>query len=705
MGWLARIVRSVVAAALAVPATATAATVEVPSPDGRLVVVVDDAGGNPGLAATLDGAALLDRSPLGLVTSAGALDAGLAVAGTERATVDEPVRTTTGPRRARRVQATEAAVTFAGGARRLVVRVRVTDTAIAYRYELPGPATDVLGERGGFAPAAVTRSWTAPHSPNGEALWGGPSERTAFGRPGELATNALLRAGDGDRFVLLTEAGVDGRNAAARLVQDGSLYRYGLPRRGTTTAQGPMESGDPVPTAGRDDWTGPWRVAIAGRLAEVATSTAVADLAAPPRGDFSWVRPGIAAWSWWSDNASPSSLTRQRAYVDFAAAQGWSYVTVDEGWPRLGPGELEQLAAYAEDRGVRLLLWFNQRSLADAAARASALDRLAALGIAGVKVDFFDDETQPTMQLVDALLRDAAARRLLVDLHGFTPPRGLERTWPNLVSYEGIRGAEYYKLAPQFAGLVPAPTPAHNTILAFTRAVAGPADYTPLTFTAPDRRTSPGHELALAVVLQTGLLHPADSIEAYAARPGVLAALRGLPVTWDDSRLVEGFPGRGATIARRAGRDWWVGSITAGAAREVPVDLGFLGPGPWTATTYGDAAGDDVTARTEEVTAATRLRVPVAQDGGFLLHLRPLLPACGPRRTTVRLPRTVTRRGIRSVRVRATGRRVRTVRVRGRRILVDLGPAPRGRRIVTVEVRGRDGRVRRVRRTFAACTG
>ncbi|MCW2995013.1 MAG: hypothetical protein JWQ18_2508 [Conexibacter sp.] len=613
----ARRVLVVLACSLVLPAAASAKDVRVASPDGHLVAIVATDGGGPVLSAQLDGKPLLAPERLGVRLQGADLRSGLRLTSVKRTRMDEPVHTLTGPRQTRTLRGGEAVLTFAG-ARTLRLRVRVAPDGIAYRYELPGAATKLLGEAGGFAPIGIERQWTAAHTPNGEAQW------TSHPAGAEQLPTALMRLGTHDRYILVTEAGVDGRNAAARLVRDGALIRFGLARQGGSSVMGPVESGAPLPVDTGRDWHSPWRLAIAGRLSQVAVSTLVADLAAPPTGDFSWVRPGTAAWSWWSEHDSPSSLARQLQYVDFAAQHGWRYVTVDSGWEDLGDAGLQELAAHAKARGVGLIFWFIRFALADPAQRAAALDRLAALGAAGIKVDFFDSETQPTMQLVDDILRDAAKRHLVVDLHGFTVPRGLERTWPNLLSYEGVRGAEYYPLAVQYPGVaaMAAPTPQDEAILPFTRAVAGPEDFTPATFTAPGRLTSDAHELALTLVLPTGLLHPADSIEAYTMRPAATAVLDALPVTWDASRLLAGDPGRTAVIARRHGAQWWVGGVFAGPRRTIAVKLGFLAASRWRAEVTQDAPGPDVATRTQAVTRASILRLPVESNGGFVIRLR-----------------------------------------------------------------------------------
>ena len=264
----------------------------------------------------------------------------------------------------------------------------------------------------------------------------------------------------------------------------------------------------------------PWRVAVVGSPATIAGSDLVDDLAAPAAGvDWSWVRPGRVAWSWWADSGSPASLAAQEAHVDFAARQGWEYVLADEGWD---PAWMPALVEYARARGVGVLLWSRWDALRTPAQRDALLSQWADWGVAGVKLDFMESDSPARMAWYRGVARAAAERRMVVDFHGATAPRGLERTWPNVLTSEAVRGAEGYK------GATP-PTPAQNTVLPFTRNAIGAMDYTPVTFSAPGRTTSAGHELALSVVFASGLQHFADSPAAYAARPLAAALARRRP--------------------------------------------------------------------------------------------------------------------------------------------------------------------------------
>ena len=229
-----------------------------------------------------------------------------------------------------------------------------------------------------------------------------------------------------------------------------------------------------------------------------------------------------------------------------------------------------------------------------------------------------ESDSAARMAWYRGVARAAAERRLVVDFHGATAPRGLSRTWPNVLTQEGVLGAESYKAA----GARRRPP---TTRRSRSRAAAiGPMDYTPVTFSAARRRTSAAHELALSVVYASGLQHFADAPESYAAQPVAEGWLRDVPVAWDDTRLLAGRPGRSATIARRSGERWYVGAIRAGAGGALELPLGFLAPGrAYTAEVIEDAPGGGLAARTMRVTAGDRLRLSAAANGGYVARFTP----------------------------------------------------------------------------------
>ena len=378
-----------------------------------------------------------------------------------------------------------------------------------------------------------------------------------------------------------------------------------------------------------------WRVAIVGSLADVVASDLMDDFAAPSKiTDTSWIRPGRVAWSWWSDSWSPHVYATQKDYVDFAHEAGFEYVLVDAGWDAAW---VPDLVEYAEARDVRILLWVDWHALETPSQREDVLDRFEHWGVAGVKADFLQSDSGARMAVQEDIAADAAARHLLVSFHGATVPRGLQRTWPNVMTVEGVRGAEHVKG-------IGADDPALGVTLAFTRNVIGSMDFTPVTFSAAGRLTSAAAQLAQAVVYESGLQHFADAPASYRSRPAALQLLRSLPAAWDGVQLVSGAPGRTVTLARRAGDRWFVGSLSALSAHRERVALRFLDPGrTYTAKIYADVGRDGIAVTERQVTRATTLTVPVARDGGFTIALALAPFSASPSRCARRRPRGATR--------------------------------------------------------------
>ena len=268
-------------------------------------------------------------------------------------------------------------------------------------------------------------------------------------------------------------------------------------------------------------WTSPWRVLIIGStLATIVESTMVTDLAPPQAfSDVSWVKPGRVSWSWWSDMTSPRDYQKVFPFVDLASRLHWEYSLLDAGWQQMANGgDAAELAEYAKARNVGLIAWYNSGGahnkaedgprdlMVDPETRRAEMKRIAALGFRGIKVDFMLSDKQYVIGLYHDILRDAYANRLFVDFHGSTIPRGWQRTYPNLLSMEAVRGSEQYG-----DSVFQRNAATYNTIYPFTRNVIGSMDYTPMIFgDAPDRLphlTTNPHELALSVVFESGLQH------------------------------------------------------------------------------------------------------------------------------------------------------------------------------------------------------
>ena len=372
------------------------------------------------------------------------------------------------------------------------ITVLVTRDGVAFRG---APSATFVTPRG-------TRSWLQRYTGAYEDPY-----RSAIAGQDRYGVPALLRS-DG-RYTLLTESGVARGHV-------GSLERRGRSLR--------VRSGSRL-----------WQVAVTGSLADVVRSDLPLALGRPSRiADTSWIEPGRAAWSWLADHASSTSAAAQRAAVDAAIAHGWEYVTIDAGWDAAWvPGVI----AYAREQGIKTILWYDQADVDEA-----VLDQAARWGAAGVKVDYFYSDRPERIAKMDDIARWAARRRLVVAFHGCTVPRGLQRTWPNVLTLEGVRGAEH------------APTnPRDDVNLAFTRNVVGSMDYTPIA------------DPAKAIVYESGLQH-------YTAAGPLLDEI---PAAWDDTRLLAGRPDRYAVVARRSGERWFVGGLFAAPERvTVPLPAG-----------------------------------------------------------------------------------------------------------------------------------
>jgi alpha-glucosidase len=609
------------------------------SPGGSTAVTLAcDHQGRLSYEAICEGVTVIAASRLGITTATGDLTTGLRpVAATPPTLVADGFTLPHGKRRSSRVAMAERAVRFAAPDGMVVeIVLRAADDGVAFRYRSPHAAAPVVvtHEATEFRFPAGGRSWLQQLQPPGHAE---PAYEEVFtnGTPLEAPGPhtgwffpALFEIAG--RWALLTEAGADPGYTLSQLAGPvDRAYRIAFPNPGEALGVG---SSQPT-VAGA--WQTPWRVVVLGSMpGTVLESDLVRHLGAPSRiEDTSWIRPGRVAWSWWSDHESPRSIAAQHAYVDFAAEMGWEHVLVDANWNLLPESEIVDLIAHAEARGVGVFLWYNSGGPHNAVSeqprdrmyevqvRRSELAKLAAWGVAGIKVDFFHSDKQAAVRLFHDILEDAATHRVMVNFHGCTIPRGWDRTWPHLMTMEGVRGAEQYSFRDTF----PAEAPTLNTILPFTRNVPGSMDYTPVTFS--DARfphlTTNAHELALSVVFESALQHLADSAASYRAQPdAVIDYLRRVPAAWDETRWIEGEPGSHVVVARRHEATWFIAGINAaGEARRVTVNLAGLA-GRWDLVLIADGGGPrtfEISQRA--VTAPVRFAVTMAPHGGFAARL------------------------------------------------------------------------------------
>ena len=357
-------------------------------------------------------------------------------------------------------------------------------------------------------------------------------------------------------FGLITESGVGHGNTCSYLTCNAEDY--------TVTYTDSIDSN-----------THPWRIIILGELSDIVESTLVTDVADDCKiEDTSWIKPGLSAWVYWAYNHGSKDYRKVREYISMAHSMGWPYTLIDWEWDEMANGgTMEDALAYARRHGVKVNLWYNsgtswvgngapgpQDRLRTKEAREREMSWLEQLGVTGIKVDFFLPDNREMVDYYLDILEDAARHHLLVDFHGCTIPRGWSRTWPNLMSMEAVYGAEWYNNNRRMTNAAAA----HNATLPFTRNVIGPMDYTPCTFTDSQNPhiTTDCHELALPILFESGLQHMADRPSSFLSLPSEIKSLLStLPSAWDDTRLLAGYPGESAVIARRSGDKWYVAGI------------------------------------------------------------------------------------------------------------------------------------------------
>jgi alpha-glucosidase len=364
----------------------------------------------------------------------------------------------------------------------------------------------------------------------------------------------------------------------------------------------------------------PWRVTVvAADLTALINTTLVPNLC-PPRdpslGSADWIKPGRSTWQWMAIGAP--QFADQQQWVDWTQQLGFEYYLVDDGWKSWTDAwnSLKSVVTYANGKGVKVWLWVHSNEVTDAAARQSYFKKTADLGVVGVKIDFPPACSRTVAKWYWDTARDAASAKLMLDFHGAAKPSGMERTWPNVLTREGIRGHEYHMT--RYSRVL---EPAHDTILPYTRLIAGAADYTPTVYAVKELQGNTwAHELAQAISFLSPFLcfsgHPKD----YLANTSV-DVLKAIPAVYDESISLPGSePGKVAAVARRAGKSWFVGILNGANATTLDLSLSFLGSGTWQSIRLGDVTGKaDAWDRQEgAVSASDTVKVTLASRGGFV---------------------------------------------------------------------------------------
>lgn len=634
--------KKVLAAMVALCGTATAGSAfaspqVIASPHGEAAIRVEDDASR--FSVTWRGETVVAASPLGLELEGAPAFGALALERREDAEVDREIPLVATKASAARDRYRGATLTFretGAAARRLIIDVRAYDDGVAFRYRIEDKApVRLTGERTAFALPGDPQCLATKYEPAHE----NPFERLGFSQLSEgvrYDVPLVCTSRSGRASLAITQAYLEGYTGAS-LQREGDVVRVKLSPVPGRAGPAYVSSGG-LRTA--------WRVVMLGdRPGDMIGSQLIGNLNPAPDGDFGWVVPGKAAWDWWSgplEGVKPDVAT-YRHFIDFAAESGFPYYLIDAGWS-WGSGpccearpntditraaddiDMPALARYAAGKGVGLLLWVHWEHLAPR--MDEVLDTYQHWGIKGIKVDFMNRDDQEMVAFYQRLAAATAKRHLLLDLHGAYVPAGLQRTYPNYITQEGVLGAEWNKMDRRV-------TPQHNLMLPYTRMLAGPMDYTPGGFrnvvpkdfevraSLPLTQTTRGQALAMYVVYDSPLQMVSDSPETYRGAEG-FEFVRRVPTAWDETRFLSGEPGRDIVLARRSGTTWYVGAMTADEARTARVPLQFLPAGKYRATVWEDGAAPDQVRRSERiVTARDALALRLSAAGGAAVVLEP----------------------------------------------------------------------------------
>jgi hypothetical protein len=550
--------------------------------------------------------------------------------------INEDYTALTGKRSHRTNSANEVILYFENPDKsKLNLILRAYNDGVAFRYEFPEKSGSyiVKDEYTSYGIPSDAKRWLEKWNPANEGLY---SEMNDDNTQQSWCYPALFKTRDNSCWYLIHESDVNRNYCGSKLsnLESKSGYKITFPDKKDGNGLGESTPTITLP------WQSPWRVIIMGGLADIVESTLVEDVSpASIVKNTGWIKPGLVSWNYWSSNHGTKDYKIVCSFADLAASMGWPYTLLDWEWDSMSNGgNLEDALKYIHSIGVTPLMWYNSGGPHTGVAstprdrmlthenRVEEFTKLKKLGVAGVKIDFFESEKQDMIKYYLDILDDAAQFEMMVYFHGCLVPRGWTRTYPNLMTLEGVRGAEWYNNGPDFTTTAPE----HNNILPFTRNVVGSMDYTPVTFTNSQfpHITSYGHEMALSVIFESGLQHLADRPSAYYDLPDAARSfLKDVPTAWDDIKFIEGTPGRNITLARRKGEEWYIGGIcNERFERNKTFALSFLPAGArYRLTLISDGIHDkELLTNYMVVDNSSSLNVKLLRRGGFVAKLSPV---------------------------------------------------------------------------------
>jgi hypothetical protein len=639
-----RYLMMIVASCVAMSVLATEKTIL--SPQEKIKVTLSDAGGRPTYTVAYEGKTLLLSSPLGVVTPERDFSTSLTLVGIELKDVRDHYRLRNIKQSEVDYQATEAVCRFRiSQGDSMDVVFRLTDRDVAYCYRLY-PAKDRLreviqSESSGFRFPQGTTTFLCPQvKPMGGFASTYPSYETNYTCDDTLGKNGwgegytfpcLFKVGT-DGWALVSETGVGGNYCGSRLIgHRGGLYTIGFPQPGEGNGLGSVEPGMALP--GQT----PWRTITVGRdLANIVETTVPFDLVEqlyPASREYVY---GKGSWSWIIGMDASCNFDEQKRYIDFSAAMGYNSVLVDALWDtRIGREGIRRLADYGRTKGVSLYLWYNSNGywndapqgprgiMSDPIKRKAEMKWMQQTGIRGIKVDFFGGDKQDMLQRYEQILSDANDYGLLCIFHGCTLPRGWERMYPNFAASEAVLASENLHFSQEMCD-----AEARNACIhPFVRNTVGSMDfggsalnkfYNANNRTGSQRRTSDVFALATAVLFQSPVQHFALAPNNLTDAPAwAIEFMKQVPTTWDETKYIDGYPGKYVIMARRHAGQWYIVGINAEKEPlKRSLTLPMLASGSQL-TVYSDSPA--LQGNVKSMTYKRKVNVTIPQNGGVVI--------------------------------------------------------------------------------------
>lgn len=621
-----------------------AQSVSANGPDGKLQLTVScpSANGEVSYAVTYNGKQMLESSPLGMETNVGDFYRGLQLKEHKVTALDTVYEQSRIKASHIHYRANELLCSFVNGeGKNVQITFRVSNNDVAFRYTLPreqgkGSVT-VNSERTGFRFPSQTTTFLCPQSdamigwkrtkPSYEEEYKADTpmnERSGYGHG--YTFPCLFKVGD-DGWVLLSETGVDSRYCGSRLSDwDNGVYRIAFPMPEENNGNGTVAPAFSLPGST------PWRTVTVGEtLKPIVETTVPWDVVEPRYTTTHDYKPGRGTWSWilWQDGSI--NYDDQVRYVDLAAAMGYEYVLIDNWWDNnIGRDRMEQFIKYARSKGVEVFLWYSSSGywndieqspvnrMDNSIARKQEMRWLQSQGVKGIKVDFFGGDKQETLRLYEEILSDADDHGLMVIFHGCTLPRGWERMYPNYVGSEAVLASENLVFSQHFCD-----NEAFNaTLHPFIRNAVGCMEFGGVFLNkrlnrsndgGTIRRTTDIFQLATAVLFQNPIQNFALAPNNLTDAPQIcLDFMKQVPTTWDETRFIDGYPGRYIVLARRHGNTWYIAAANATVEPlKLKLDLPML-------------AGQEVSLYSDDKKMQPQLKLQrIKADGSLQLTVQP----------------------------------------------------------------------------------